>query len=122
MRTLGYLLGILLLIDGVPAIFSPHYWVRFGERNLRGYLPEAALKTLLSFGNLSDNAVRVKALSEVVVGMMLISMAGMLPSRFAAPGPLGGMHVHGGMKHGRFAHTHEHVHELEPERERQEAL
>ncbi len=122
MRTLGYLFGILPLMDGLPSIFSPHYWVRFSDRNLRGYLPDPALKTVLSFGNLSENAVRAKAVSEVVVGMTLVFMASMLPSRFAGPGPMGGLPAHGALKHGRFVHSHEHVHELRPEEEQQEPL
>ena len=43
-RTLAYVFGSLLLLDGIPAIFSPHFWVKFSERNLGGYLPKPALE------------------------------------------------------------------------------
>jgi len=116
MRVLGYLFGLLLLADGLPTIFSPHFWVNYANRNWKGVLPGPALSTISDFGHLSDNAVRAKAVTEIMFGMMMLFLASMVPTRYVAfrGGPPRGMlrhkhpHVHEGMPGGM--HTHEHVH------------
>jgi len=117
MRTLGYLFGILLLTNGLPSIFSPHFWVRFSDRNLRGYLPGPTMQTIRDFGALSDNAVRALALVEIIVGVMLVFMASMMPSRFlgfSGPSP---MELRRRAKMGgHFVHAHERAQGEEEER------
>ncbi|MDA8216393.1 MAG: hypothetical protein M0Z94_02110 [Dehalococcoidales bacterium] len=104
MRGLGYLFGILMLVDAIPSIFQPQFWVRYTERNLKGYLPGSVMRTMTDFSRLSDDAVRGVAVLELIVGMMLLSLASMVPTVYFA-----------GRAKGHATHTHEHVHGEEEE-------
>lgn len=84
MRGIGYLLGLLLLVDAVPTIFSPQFWMRYTERNLKGHLPGSVTQTVLAFERLPDEALRSKALIEVFVGLWLIFLASLVPTRYVA--------------------------------------
>ncbi len=135
MRGIGYLFGIWLLANAIPTIFNPHYWLHWTERNLSDVLPASVTKTSADFFRLPDNALRWWALQQIIVGMVLLFMASMLPSRYIAfrgrmpmwrrPWGMGmgmGMkHPGMGMGYRGVTHTHEHTHE-EEEGEGEESL
>ncbi len=133
MRGFGFLLGFLLLIEGLPKIFNPRYWLSYSERNLRGRLPNEATRTISEFGKLSDDSIRAMALVEIFAGLLLVFMASALrfrsmmfrrgpgpwmmgnPGVMGNPGMMGGDPWMGwqgmGMKGGHMhPHNHEHSH------------
>ncbi|MHB1417845.1 MAG: hypothetical protein ACYC1C_21555 [Chloroflexota bacterium] len=110
MRGLGYLFGILLLADAIPSIFQPQFWVRYTERNLKGYLPGSVMRAMTEFSRLSDDTARGMAVVELVVGMTLLSLASIAPTVYFV-----------GRTKGHVTHTHEHAHG-EEEEENEEPL
>lgn len=120
MRGFGFLFGLLLLIEGLPKIFNPHFWTHYSERNLRGRLPEEATRTIADFGRLSENSARALALVEILAGFTMLMMASMLHWRPAMFGgmwrqqmgmPWMGMQRMKGMMGGHMhPHIHEHAH------------
>jgi uncharacterized protein YjeT (DUF2065 family) len=130
MRTLGYLFGFLLLLDGIPATLSPHFWVKYTERNLKDTLPEPVTRTVLEFGHLPEGATRVKALAEVLIGMTLLFLASASAGATAfygkvSSGHAAAPHIHPHMhahphQHGEMRHSHPHRHDEPVEGARQQ--
>jgi uncharacterized protein YjeT (DUF2065 family) len=136
-RGFGYLLGLLLLIEGLPKVFNPQFWLGYSERNLHGRLPNEAARTIQDFSKLSDDTVRGMALVEIFAGMLLVFMASALryrsmmfrhgpgawmmgnPGMMSNPwmmrgpwmgGPGPGMGMGMGMMKGGHMHPHSHEH------------
>jgi ABC-type nickel/cobalt efflux system permease component RcnA len=122
MRTLSFLFGILLLVDGIPSIFRPLFWVRYTDQNLKGTLPEPVTQTIKEFGALSDDAIRTKALTEVVVGLMLLFLSSLVTAQYATYSRWQyKQHEHSHPhKHGDYTHAHGHAHEHRHEHDEEE--
>ncbi|MHB8991070.1 MAG: hypothetical protein ACYC66_05485 [Chloroflexota bacterium] len=74
-RTIGYVLGGLMLLDGVKDAIQPHLGFQLWRSGLRQYLPESVNRTLGEYEQLSPGSLRYIAFWEVALAGLVLFLA-----------------------------------------------
>ena len=74
-RTVGLLLGLGLVSEGLYAAINPKGWSQHAAQLSEEYLPEPVKSSCLEYTRLSPDAIRLLAVGELVVGWMMLRLA-----------------------------------------------
>lgn len=74
-RTIGYVLGAMMLLNGITDAIQPRFGFRVWQERLRQYFPESLNRMVSEFGRLSDTSLRYIAFWEVALAGLLLWLA-----------------------------------------------
>ncbi len=74
-RTIGYVLGGLMLLDGVKDALNPRAGFETYDKKLRQYFPESFDRIVKEFSRLPDEAIRYVAAWEIVLAGLVLWLA-----------------------------------------------
>lgn len=74
-RTIGYVLGGLMLLDGVKDTIAPRLGFRLWRGGLRQYLPESVNRMVGEYEQLSPGALRYISVWEVAMAGLMLFLA-----------------------------------------------
>jgi len=75
LKKIGYVLGGLLLLDGVWGTVSPRFGIETWKRNFRRYMPRPVSEDVEEFSHLSDSAIRYIAVWLGLAGLVMLLLA-----------------------------------------------
>ncbi len=74
-RTLGLVLGGLMLVDGLTDTINPHLGYRIWNQYVRRYAPGWLNQPVEEYSRLSDTSLRYVTVWEVLMGLMMLWLA-----------------------------------------------
>ncbi|MBI2953989.1 MAG: hypothetical protein HYY30_06730 [Chloroflexi bacterium] len=74
-RTIGLVLGALMLLNGISDTANPRFGFRLWERGLSRYLPEQMNRVTREYSRLSDTSLRYISVWEIVLALLVLWLA-----------------------------------------------
>ena len=76
MKTLGYVFGGMLLLDGLWGLLSPRSGFSIYRDYFKPYMPAAMNKLTNDYARLSDPAIRYLSAWTAITGLFILLMSG----------------------------------------------
>ncbi len=74
-RLFGFVLGTLMLLNGISDTISPRFGFSIWERGLKRYFPEPLNKTVREYSRLSTPALRYLSVWEICIALTMLWLA-----------------------------------------------
>ncbi|MBI2865350.1 MAG: hypothetical protein HYX94_12415 [Chloroflexi bacterium] len=83
MRIFGYIIGGLLLANGLLTATSPRWWTDLSVHSTERVIPQASF--MEDFAHLSSGTLRYYGFWETVVGAAMVALASRIPGAMRRP-------------------------------------